>query len=61
MSEKILGERLGTLWGCTAGGRMRPLLSRPGKASSREERKPAKPREKIFEELPGPEKVSRGI
>jgi len=40
---------------------MRPLLSRPGKASSREERKPAKPREKIFEELQEPEKVSRGI
>ena len=40
---------------------MRPLLSRPGNASSRVPRKPAKPREKKLEELPGPEKVSLGI
>lgn len=39
---------------------MRPLLSRPGKGVSRELRKPTKPKEKKFEELPGPEKVSRG-
>ena len=40
---------------------MRPLLSSPGKASSRVPRKPAKPREKKLEELPGPDMVSLGI
>jgi len=39
---------------------MRPLRSRPGKASSRELRKPANPKEKKLEELPGPENVSLG-
>lgn len=57
----MAGERFGTLCGGIGGGRIRPLDSRPGKASVGVDMKPAKPRVKKLEELPAPEKVSRGI
>lgn len=52
---------MGTLGGTIAGGRRRPLLSRPGKTSAGDAKKAPKPREKKFGESPGPEKMSRDI
>jgi hypothetical protein len=42
------------------GGRRRPVRSRPGKTSWREEKKAAKPRVKKLGESPGEEKMSLG-
>lgn len=43
-----------------AGGRNRPVRSRPGNTSSVEEKKAAKPRVKKFGVSPGEEKMSFG-
>ena len=44
-----------------AGGRRRPMRSRPGKVCVGEAKKAPKPRVKKLGESPGPEKMSRGI